>query len=96
MIIMTTYKYYEDERHYCVSPIKPNCEYTEAVRLVAEEGHAITKDGINYYYCIDVDSADGWLEVPGTYTEEGDFIPVDVTEATEQDYLAALAELGVK
>ena len=96
MIIMNTYKYYEDERHYCVSPIKPDCEYTEAVRLIAEEGHAITNDGINYYYCIDVDSADGWLEIPGTYTEEGDFIPVDVTEATEQDYLAALAELGVK
>ena len=96
MIIMNTYKYYEDERHYCVSPIKPDCEYTEAVRLIAEEGHAITNDGINYYYCIDVDSADGWLEVPGTYTEEGDFIPVDTTEATEQDYLAALAELGVK
>ena len=96
MIIMTTYKYSEGGNRYAVSPRKPDCEYTEGVRLVAEQGHALTKDGINYFYCIDVDSADGWLEVPGTYTEEGDFIPVDTTEATEQDYLAALAELGVK
>lgn len=94
MIIMNTYKYYEDERHYCVSPIKPNCEYEEAVRLVAEEGHALTKDGINYYYCVDVDSADGWLEIPGKWTEEGVFIAADNT--TEADYLKALAKLGVK
>lgn len=94
MIIMNTYKYYEDERHYCVSPVKPDCEYTEAVRLIAEEGHAVTKDGINYYYCIDVDSADGWLEIPGEWTEEGVFITAD--NATEADYLEALAKLGVK
>ena len=94
MIIMNTYKYYEDERHYCVSPRKPDCEYTEAVRLIAEEGHAVTNDGINYYYCIDVDSADGWLEIPGEWTEEGVFITAD--NATEADYLEALAKLGVK
>jgi hypothetical protein len=94
MIIMNTYKYYEDERHYCVSPVKPDCEYTEAVRLIAEEGHAVTNDGINYYYCIDVDSADGWLEIPGEWTEEGVFITAD--NATEADYLEALAKLGVK
>lgn len=94
MIIMNTYKYYEDERHYCVSPIKPDCEYTEAVRLIAEEGHAVTNDGINYYYCIDVDNADGWLEIPGEWTKEGVFIAAD--NATEADYLEALAKLGVK
>lgn len=94
MIAMTTYKYYEDERHFCVSPIKPDCEYTEAIRLIAEEGHALTKDGINYFYCIDVDSADGWLEVPGDWSEEGAFISAD--NATEADYLTALAELGVE
>lgn len=94
MIIITTYKYYEDESHYCVSPIKPDCEYTEAMRLVAEPGHALTKDGINYFYCIDVESADGWLEIPGDWNEDGVFISAD--NATEQDYLTALAELGVE
>ena len=84
MIIMNTYKYYEDERHYCVSPIKPDCEYTEAVRLIAEEGHALTKDGINYYYCVDADSADGWLENPGKWNEEGVFILADTIEATKK------------
>lgn len=85
MIIMNTYKYYEDERHYCVSPTKPDCEYTEAVRLIAEEGHALTKDGINYYYCVDADSVDGWLENPGKWNEEGVFILADTTEATKKD-----------
>ena len=85
MIIMNTYKYYEDERHCCVSPIKPDCEYTEAVRLIAEEGHALTKDGINYYYCVDADSADGWLENPGKWNEEGVFILADTIEATKKD-----------
>ena len=85
MIIMNTYKYYEDERHYCVSPIKPDCEYTEAVRLIAEEGHALTKDSINYYYCVDADSADGWLEIPGEWNEEGVLILADTTEATKKD-----------
>ena len=85
MIIMNTYKYYEDERHYCVSPIKPDCEYTEAVRLIAEEGNALTKDGINYYYCVDADSVDGWLENPGKWNEEGVFILADTTEAAKKD-----------
>ena len=93
MIIMTTYKYPEGKNGYAVSPVKPDCEYTEAMRLIAEEGHALTKDGINYFYCIDVETVDGWLEVPGEWNEDG-FIPAD--NATEADYLAALAELGVE
>lgn len=93
MIIMTTYKY-KEKNGYAVSPRKPDCEYTEAMRLIAEEGHALTKDGINYYYCIDVETADGWLEIPGDWNEEGVFISAD--NATEADYLAALAELGVE
>lgn len=94
MIIMTTYKYKEGEHGYAVSPRKPDCEYTEGIRLIAEPGHAITKDGINYFYCLDVESADGWLEIPGEWNEEGVFISAD--NATEQDYLTALAELGVE
>ena len=94
MIIMTTYKYPEGKNGYCVSPHKPDCEYTEGARLVAEEGHALTKDGINYYYCIDVETADGWLEIPGDWNDDGVFVSAD--NATEADYLAALAELGVE
>ena len=93
MIIMTTYKYAE-KNGYAVSPHKPDCEYEEMVRLVAEEGHALTKDGINYFYCIDAETADGWLEIPGEWNEDGVFVSAD--NATEQDYLAALAELGVE
>lgn len=93
MIIMTTYKYAE-KNGYAVSPHKPDCEYEEMVRLVAEEGHALTQDGINYFYCIDAETADGWLEIPGEWNEDGVFVSAD--NATEADYLAALAELGVE
>ena len=33
------------------------------VRLIADEGKALTIDGENFYLCIDVDSAEGWTEV---------------------------------
>lgn len=94
MITMTTYKYKEGKNGYAVSPRKPDCEYTEAMRLIAEPGHALTKDGINYFYCIDVVTADGWLEIPGDWNDDGVFISAD--NATEADYLTALAELGVE
>lgn len=93
MIIMNTYKYTE-KNGYAISPRKPDCEYEEMVRLIAEEGHALTQDGINYFYCVDVETAADWLEIPGEWSEEGVFISAD--NATEQDYLTALAELGVK
>ena len=93
MITMTTYKY-QEKNGYAVSPRKPDCEYTEAMRLIAEPGHALTKDGINYFYCIDVETADGWLEIPGDWNDDGVFISAD--NATEADYLTALAELGVE
>ena len=33
------------------------------VRLIADEGKALTIDSENFYLCIDVDSAEGWIEV---------------------------------
>jgi hypothetical protein len=54
-------------------------------RLVADEGMALTKDGENLTSCADVESVIGWYEVEAA---EG--------EATEQDYLNALNELGVQ
>jgi hypothetical protein len=45
------------------TPIKPDGEYTERVRLVADKGKLITKDGVNFYPVKDEDSADGWYEV---------------------------------
>lgn len=55
--------------------------------LTADEGKALTNDGgATLWNCVETDSADGWAEVDA---------PAEDEEATEADYLAALAELGV-
>ena len=46
-----------------VSPVKPkDIEYEEAVRLVADKGKMLTRDGVNFSLCVDVADADGWTE----------------------------------
>ena len=47
-----------------VSPIKPDCEHETLHRLVADEGMALTKDDQNCYLVIDVDTVEGWREIP--------------------------------
>ena len=58
------------------------------IRLTAYEGKALT-DGISEWNCVDVlpKDADKWSEIDAPISEDED--------ATEADYLAALAELGV-
>ena len=62
MQIITLYRYTRPDGGISVSPIKPNVEYTEMVRLIADEGKALT-DGTNTTMCIDVSSAEGWTEI---------------------------------
>lgn len=62
MQIITLYRYTRPDGGISVSPIKPNVKYTEMVRLVADEGKALT-DGTNTTMCIDVSSAEGWTEI---------------------------------
>ena len=85
------YKYARADGGVIVSPVKPDCEYTEMYRLIADEGKALTKDGVNTTACTDVESTEGWYEVE--VTEEGETIEND--QATEGDYISALEELGV-
>ena len=77
------YRYTRADGGITVSPIKPDVEYTEMFRLVADEGKVLVKGEITTPNT-DVASVEGWEEVEGT---DG--------EATEQDYLNALEELGV-
>lgn len=85
MQIINLYKYHRADGGVTVSPNKPDCEYTENYRLIADEGKALTNGEI-ITSCVDTESVDGWYEVDD---------PTDATdEATEQDYLNALAELG--
>lgn len=83
------YRYSRPDGGITTSPVKPNGDYTEMYRLVADEGKALTNDGVNFTSCIDVASADGWYEV--TASEDGSFS----SDATEADYLAALERFGV-
>ena len=62
MQIITLYRYTRPDGGISVSPIKPNVKYTEMVRLIADEGKALT-DGTNTTTCTDVSSAEGWTEI---------------------------------
>mgnify|MGYP003291287599 CR=1 FL=1 len=63
MQIINLYKYVRKDGGTTFSPIKPDCEYTEMYRLVADEGMQLTKDGENFTTCVDTDSVDCWYEV---------------------------------
>lgn len=56
------YKYERTEGGTTVSPLKPDCEYTEMYRLVADEGKILQNDKTTIA-CIDVESIEGWVEI---------------------------------
>lgn len=57
------YKYERAEGGVTISPTKPNAEYTEMLRLVADEGKALTMDRKEFTPCVDVESIEGWYEI---------------------------------
>ena len=63
MKTIALYKYKRENGGTTVSPVKPDCECTEMVRLIADDGKSLTKDGEKLTPCVDTDSADGWYEV---------------------------------
>lgn len=63
MIVKPLYRYKRADGGITVSPIKPDCEYTELYRLVASEGKSLTKDNENFCQVIDTENSDGWYEV---------------------------------
>jgi hypothetical protein len=73
MQIITLYRYERENGGVTVSPNKPNVEYTEMYRLVADDGKLLTLDGENTTSCADVESIEGWYEIdaPITPTESG-------------------------
>lgn len=62
MQIIELYRYIRPNGGATVSPIKPDTDYELRYRLIADEGMALTKDGI-ITTCVDVVSADGWTEI---------------------------------
>lgn len=83
MQTIPVYRYTRADGGVSVSPVKPEGEYTELYRLVADEGMVLT-DGENYAACTDTAKPELWYEVADTGAE-------DETE----DMRSALLELGV-
>ena len=56
------YRYKRADGGYSVSPNRPEGEYETRVRLIADEGKALT-DGTTVAGCVDVQSPEGWTEI---------------------------------
>lgn len=56
------YRYIRPDGGVSISPVKPDTEYTERTRLVADEGCTIT-DGVTVTTCVDTDEPDRWTEI---------------------------------
>lgn len=69
MQIKKLYKYEREGGGITISPNKPEGEYIEMYRLIADEGKMLT-DGVNICPCADVESVDGWEEIGGEAPEE--------------------------
>lgn len=63
MTIKTLYRFKRADGGITVSPNKPNGEYTELFRIIADEGKAVTKDGENLFSVIDTDNIGEFHEV---------------------------------
>lgn len=63
------YKYCREDGGITVSPQKPDSEYAELVRLIADENKLLT-NGVIETPCIDVDSVEGWQEIDAPIEEE--------------------------
>ena len=62
MRIITLYKYTREDGGTTVSPVKPEGEYTEMYRLVADEGKVLT-NGETVATCVDTDTPEEWTEI---------------------------------
>lgn len=89
MQTITLYRYIRPNGGVTVSTVKPDAEYAELFRLVADEGYILT-DGTEYTTCIDTDNPSVWSEVKYT---EGQDEPSEVEQkARAYDVLMGVSE----
>ena len=62
---ITLYRYYRPDGGVTVSTAKPDTDYTELYRLVADEGMTLT-NGETCAISIDTDSPSSWTEIEDT------------------------------
>lgn len=74
MQVITLYRYERPEGGITISPVAPegNIGYTTKLRLIADEGKVLAKDGVTYP-AVDTDTEAGWEEIDAP--EE-----IDITE----------------
>ena len=74
-----------------VEYVHGNGDVHTKIRLYADDGKVLTNDnGKTVWNCIDVDSADGWVEIDAPEEEE-----LSEDDATVEDYEDALKEVGI-
>lgn len=71
MKIVNLYKYIRDDGGATVSLVKPNTEYAEMFRLIADEGKELINGDVRTP-CIDVESTEGWSEIDAPITDDED------------------------
>lgn len=59
----TLYRYEREGGGITISTKRPSGNYTKRYRLIADDGKALTRDGVDFRSVVDVDSVDGWQEV---------------------------------
>ena len=69
MQTINLYRYNRPDGGVTVSTQKPECEYTELYRLIADEGMILT-DGTIKTSCVDTTDASIWTEIKDTKTDE--------------------------
>ena len=63
MRTIVLYKFNRSDSGITVSPIKPDIDnYVRMIRIIADNGKLLTKDNIDFCYCVDVDNANDWYE----------------------------------
>lgn len=56
------YRYAREGGGVTISPVNPDVDYQELLRLIADKGKLLT-DGNIQVSCIDVSTSDGWTEI---------------------------------
>ena len=62
MQIIPIYKYIRSDGGVSVSPNKPDCEYTEMFRIIADEGCTLRKGDLEAT-CVDAEEVEEWEEL---------------------------------
>lgn len=90
MQVIPLYRYSRPDGGTTVSTVKPDSEYTELVRLVADDGMALT-DGNSITVCVDTENVEAWTEIVDPENRY-----YDPDDATDADYQRALRDMGVQ